>query len=64
VTLDALDFQGKGHVLPHCAVGEEGEVPEHHAHLVAPDFDHLLGRGLQEVLAFEGDLAAARLDEL
>ena len=37
-----LDLEGEGHVLSHRAVGEQSEVLEHHAHLVAAEFNHLL----------------------
>ena len=63
LSVDALHLEGEGHVLDHRAVGEQGEVLEHHAHLVAAEFDHFLVRGGQEVLAVEIDLASGGVDE-
>ena len=61
--VDPLDLQGKGHVVEDRSVGEEGEVLEDHAHLVAAELDQFMIRGGAEVLAVEVDLAGRRLDE-
>ena len=50
-------------LFPHRTVGEQREVLEHHAHLVATEFDHLLVRGGQKVLAVEVDLASGGVDQ-
>ena len=61
--VDALHLERKRHVLRHRAVGEEGKVLEHHAHLVATELDHLRLGGDEEVLAVELDLARRGIDE-
>jgi hypothetical protein len=61
--VDALHREREGDILEHVQMRQQGEVLEHHAHLVAADFDQLLGRCLEEVPAVEIDLAGGRLDE-
>ena len=43
--VDALDLEREGDIAEHGEVRQQGEVLEHHAHLVPADLDHLaLGR--------------------
>src|SRR3546814_14639020 len=42
---------------------QQGEVLEHHAHLVAADLNQLALGGTQQVAPFEDDLAGGRLDQ-
>src|SRR3546814_13174975 len=42
---------------------QQGEVLEHHAHLVAADLDHLALGAAQQVAALEEDLPGGRLDQ-
>ena len=42
---------------------QQGEILEHHAHLVAADVDQLRIAGLEQVAAIEHDAAIARLDQ-
>ena len=39
--VDTLDFEREGHVIEHRAMREQGEVLEHHAHLVSAKLDQL-----------------------
>jgi len=60
---DALDRQWEGDVFQHREMGQQGEMLEHHAHLVAADFDEFGLAGLQQVLAVEAQFAGGGLDQ-
>ena len=60
---DALDFERQRDIAEHGAVRQQGEVLEHHAHLVAAQVDQLLFADLHQVERFEADFAVARLDQ-
>ena len=44
VAVHALHLEREGHVVEHGEMRQQREVLEHHAHLVAPDLDHLAPR--------------------
>ena len=61
--VDTLHLEREGDVLEHCAVREQREVLEHHAHLVSAKLDQLPLGGSTQVLAVEFNLAGGRLDK-
>ena len=60
---DPLDLQWEGHIAEHGHMRQQGEVLEHHAHLVAANLDQLAFGRLQEVAALEQNGAGGRLDQ-
>ena len=60
---DALDHQREGDIFEDGQMRQQGEMLEHHAHLVAADLDELGFACLQQVAAVEGDSAIGRLDQ-
>ena len=46
---NALQFQGKGHVVEHVQMGHQAKILEHHAHLVSAEFNELLRGLVQQV---------------
>ena len=59
----APHLKREGDILERGAVGQQGEVLEHHAHLVAPQADELPVTHREEVGALDLHLACAGLDE-
>ena len=62
-TIDALDLQTVGGVLPHRPVREEGEVLEDHGHPPAADLAQLLLGDAGQVLVVEGHVARGDREE-
>ena len=62
-SVNALNFERKGDVVDHRAVRQERKILKHHTHLMAPNIDHLLARGRQQVLSLVCDLATRWLYE-
>ena len=60
---DALDLEAVGDVVDDAAVGEQAEMLEHHAHVVAAQLDELLVVHGDHVLAVDDDRPSGRLDE-
>ena len=62
-SVDPLDLEGKSDVVDDRAVRQKPKILKHHTHLMAPNLDHFLARGGQQILPLERDLATRRLDK-
>ena len=62
-SVDPLYFEGKSDVVDDRAVRQKRKMLKYHTHLMAPNLDHFLARGGQQILPLERDLAARRLDK-
>src|SRR5690606_28023551 len=61
--LHAADLESEGNVFSYSLVRKEGEVLEHHRHLLAPDVAEIFFGTVGNVHTVNKNLAGARFDE-